>query len=80
MFNGRFKVSIQMHTYLENLTVTNIIVIYLVNSLTEEYVEDICKVLLNHRDVLSKNFSDTKMDRVKMSKLQWRINISLSLK
>jgi len=69
-----------MHTYLENLTVTNIIVINLVNSLTEEYVEDICKVLLNHRDVLSKNFSDTKMDRVKMSKLQWRINISLSLK
>ncbi|EDX04533.1 uncharacterized protein LOC6731813 [Drosophila simulans] len=48
-------------------------------NLTEEYVEDICKVLLNHRDVLSKNFSDTKMDRVKMSKLQWRINISLSL-
>jgi len=69
-----------MHTYLENLTVTNKIVINLVNSLTEEYVEDICKVLLNHRDVLSKNFSDTKMDRVKMSKLQWRINISLSLK
>jgi len=49
-------------------------------SFTEEYVDDICKVLLNHRDILSKNFAETKMDRVKMTKLQWRINISLSLK
>jgi len=51
-----------------------------VRSFTEEYVDDICKVLLNHRDILSKNFAETKMDRVKMTKLQWRINISLSLK
>ncbi|KAH8410593.1 hypothetical protein KR009_005822, partial [Drosophila setifemur] len=46
---------------------------------TEEYVDDICKVVLNHREILCKNFAETKMDRVKMSKLQWRINISLSL-
>ncbi|KAH8244521.1 COMM domain-containing protein 5 [Drosophila bipectinata] len=46
---------------------------------TEEYVDDICKVLINHRDVLCNNFSATKMDRSKMSQFQWRINISLSL-
>ncbi|KAH8341551.1 COMM domain-containing protein 5 [Drosophila kikkawai] len=46
---------------------------------TEEYVDDICKVLLNHREILCKNFSETKMDRPKISKMQWRINISLSL-
>ncbi|XP_017121050.1 COMM domain-containing protein 5 [Drosophila gunungcola] len=46
---------------------------------TDEYADDICKVLLNHRDILSKNFFETKIDRVKMTKFQWRINISLSL-
>ncbi|KAH8378489.1 hypothetical protein KR093_011661 [Drosophila rubida] len=45
--------------------------------LTDVCVEDLAKVLLNHRATLSKNFSDTKMERAKMLDMQWRINISL---
>ncbi|KAH8287939.1 hypothetical protein KR018_008448 [Drosophila ironensis] len=46
---------------------------------SEEYVDDICKVLMNHRDILCKNLSETKISRAKMTQFQWRINISLSL-
>ncbi|XP_034128545.1 COMM domain-containing protein 5 isoform X1 [Drosophila guanche] len=46
---------------------------------SEECVEDICKVILHHREILSKNYSNTKLDRVKMLNVKWRINISLTL-
>ncbi|EDW76042.1 uncharacterized protein Dwil_GK15255 [Drosophila willistoni] len=48
-------------------------------SFTDECVDDICKILINHRAVLTKNFAETKVERVKISGgLQWRINLSLS--
>ncbi|XP_017153275.1 COMM domain-containing protein 5 isoform X1 [Drosophila miranda] len=46
---------------------------------SEECVEDICTVIFHHREILSKNYSDTKLDRVKMLNVKWRINISLTL-
>jgi len=47
-------------------------------SLLDTCVEDLTKVLLNHRTTLSKNLADTKMERAKMLDMQWRINISLT--
>ncbi|XP_033248736.1 uncharacterized protein LOC108162844 isoform X2 [Drosophila miranda] len=47
---------------------------------SEECVEDICTVIFHHREILSKNYSDTKLDRVKMLNVKWRINISLTLR
>ncbi|XP_022231446.1 uncharacterized protein LOC111080262 isoform X1 [Drosophila obscura] len=46
---------------------------------SEECVEDICTVILHHREILSKNYSNTKLDRVKILNVKWRINITLTL-
>ncbi|XP_018790296.1 PREDICTED: COMM domain-containing protein 5 isoform X1 [Bactrocera latifrons] len=44
---------------------------------TDECVEDLSKVLYNHRASLTKNFIEAKTTRSKPKNLQWRINISL---
>lgn len=44
---------------------------------TDECVEDLSKVLCNHRASLTKNFIEAKTTRSKPRNLQWRINISL---
>lgn len=50
---------------------------YVFISLSDVCAEDLAKVLLNHRTTLSRNFSETKMERAKILDMQWRINISL---
>ncbi|XP_011192827.1 COMM domain-containing protein 5 [Zeugodacus cucurbitae] len=44
---------------------------------TDECVEDLSKVLYNHRASLTKNFIEAKKTRSNPKNLQWRINISL---
>uniref|UniRef100_A0A0K8TQI0 COMM domain-containing protein 5 n=1 Tax=Tabanus bromius TaxID=304241 RepID=A0A0K8TQI0_TABBR len=44
---------------------------------TDECIDDISKVLHNHRDSLTKNFYEVKSVRSPPRRLQWRINISL---
>lgn len=44
---------------------------------TEECIDDISKVLHNHRDSLTKNFYEVKCLRSPPKRMQWRINISL---
>ncbi|XP_037948888.1 uncharacterized protein LOC119680242 [Teleopsis dalmanni] len=44
---------------------------------TEECVDDLSKVLHNHRTSLTKNFAVAKLSRSTAKNLQWRINISL---
>ncbi|XP_013102483.1 COMM domain-containing protein 5 [Stomoxys calcitrans] len=45
---------------------------------SDECVEDLAKVLHNHRSSLTKNFIEAKMLRSCAKNLQWRINISLT--
>lgn len=45
--------------------------------LNDECIEDLTKVLHNHRFSLTKNFVEAKMVRSSAKNLQWRINISL---
>ncbi|TMW51615.1 hypothetical protein DOY81_003265 [Sarcophaga bullata] len=44
---------------------------------SDEYIDDLTKVLHNHRFSLTKNFVEAKLVRSCAKNLQWRINISL---
>ncbi|XP_061390452.1 uncharacterized protein LOC133325743 [Musca vetustissima] len=46
---------------------------------SDECVEDLAKVLHNHRSSLTKNYVEAKQLRSCAKNLQWRINISLSI-
>lgn len=44
---------------------------------TEDCIEDISKVLHNHRDTLSQNYSEVNSMRSPPKRIQWCINLSL---
>lgn len=44
---------------------------------TDECIEDISKVLHNHRDTLSQNYSEVNSMRTPPKRIQWCINLSL---
>ena len=44
---------------------------------TEECIDDISKVLHNHRDSLTQNYCEVKSLRTPPKKIQWSINLSL---